>query len=85
MANKAVDEERSLVTIFDTPFKRNHFIMMPFRLQSLQEVFQKTMDMAFKVFAGWYSKRDDKLVWGSSKEEHDKNLKTSSRAFERLE
>lgn len=85
MANKAVEEQRYLVTIFDTPFKRNHFTMMPFRLQSPQEVFQKTMNMAFKGVAGWYSKRDDILVWVSSKEEHDKKLKTSSRAFDRLE
>ena len=48
---------------------------MPFGIQSAQEVFQKTIDMAFEGLYGCKSIIDDMLVSGSSKEDHDKNLR----------
>ena len=48
---------------------------MPFGIHSTQEVFQKTIDMAFEGINGCKSIIDDMLVWGSSKEEHDRNLR----------
>ena len=48
---------------------------MPFGIQSAQEVFQKTIDMAFESINGCNSIIDDMLVWGSSKEDHDQILR----------
>ena len=48
---------------------------MPFGIHSAQEMFQKTMDMAVEGINGCKSIIDDLLVWGSSKEEHDKNVR----------
>ena len=69
-----LDEESSLLTTFNTPFGR-YFTRMPFGIHSAQEVFQKTMDMALEGINGCKSIIDDMLVWGSSKEEHDQNLR----------
>ena len=68
-----LDEESSLLTTFNTPFGHYHFTRMPFGIHSAQEVFQKIMDMAFE--GGCKSIIVDTLVWGSSKEEHDQNLR----------
>ena len=70
-----LDEESSLLTTFNTPFGRYRFTRMPFGIHSAQEVFQKTMDMAFEGINGCKSIIDDMLVWGSSKEDHDHNLR----------
>jgi len=69
-----LDEESSFLTTFNTPFGRYRFTRMPFGIHSAQEVFQKTMDMAFEDIDGCKSIIDDMLVWGSSKEDHDNNL-----------
>ena len=70
-----LDEESSLLTTFNTLFGRYCFTRMPFSIHSAQEVFQKTMDMAFEGINGCKSIIDDMLVWGSSKEEHYHNLR----------
>jgi len=43
-----LDEESSLLTTFNTPFGRYRFTRMPFGKHSAQEVFQRTIDMAFE-------------------------------------
>ena len=43
-----LDEESSLLTTFNTPFGRYRFTRMPFGIHSAQEVFQRTIDMAFE-------------------------------------
>lgn len=48
---------------------------MQFGIHSAEEVFQKTMDMAFEGIDRLKSIIDDMLVWGSSKEKHDQNLR----------
>ena len=70
-----LDEESSLLTTFNTLFGRYRFTRMPFGIHSAQEVFQKAMDMAFEGINGCKSIIDDMLVWGSSKEVHDQNLR----------
>ena len=47
---KKVYEEISLLTTFNTPFGRHRFTRgrMPFGIHSAQEVFQRTIDMAFE-------------------------------------
>ena len=70
-----LDEESSLFTTCNTPFGRYRFTRRPFGIHSAQEVFKKTMDMAFEGINGCKSIIDDMLVWGSSKEEHGHNLR----------
>ena len=45
---RLLGEKSSLLTTFNTPFVRYHFARMPFGIHSAQEMFQKTMDMAFE-------------------------------------
>ena len=47
---------------------------MPFGIHSAQEVFKKTMHMTFEGIKGCKSIIDDMLVWGTYKENHDRNL-----------
>ena len=72
---KKLNEVSFLLTTFNGPFGRYRFTRMPFGIHLAQEVFQKTMDMAFEGINGYKSIIDDMLVWGSSKEEHDQNLR----------
>ena len=70
-----LDEESSLLTTFNTPFGRYRFTRIPFGIHSAQEVFRKTIDMAFEGFNGCKSIIDNMLVWESSKEDHEKSLR----------
>jgi len=70
-----LDEESSLLTTFNAPFGRYRFTRMPFGIHSAQEMLQETVDLAFEGINGCKSVIDDMLVWGSSKEEHDQNLR----------
>ena len=45
---KNVDEESSLLTTFNTPVGRHRFTRMPFGIHFAQEVFQRTIGMAFE-------------------------------------
>ena len=56
-----LEEESFLLTTFNTPFGRSRFTRMPFGTHSAQEVFQKTMDMAFDGINGCKSIIDDML------------------------
>ena len=58
-----LDHESSLLTTFNTPFGRFHFLHMLFGITSASEVFQHVME---ELFAGYpYAIIvDDLLVWG---------------------
>ena len=68
-----LDEESSLKTTFATPFGRFRFLRLPFGISTASEVFQRSME---QLFAGLPCAIivDDLLVWGSTVEDHDKNL-----------
>ena len=70
-----LDEESSHVTTFNKPFGHYHFTRMPLDIHSAQEVVQKTVDIAFEGINGCKSIIDNMLVLGSSKEDHNKNLR----------
>ena len=70
-----LDDESSMLATFKTPFRRYRFTRMPFGIHSAQEVFRKTMGIVFEGIEGCKSIIDDMLVWGTSKEDHDRNLK----------
>ena len=68
-----LDEESSYLTTFNTPLNRFRFTRLPFGLVS-QDIFQKQLDAAFKGLDGITGIADDTFVYGSSEEEHDRNL-----------
>ena len=69
-----LNNESSVLTTFNTPFGRYKFHRLPFGLHTSQDVFQKTVDEAYEGLSGVETIADDILVYGSSVEEHDRNL-----------
>ena len=69
-----LDKESSLKTTFCTPYGRFKFLRLPFGIKSASEVYQRAME---QLFAGFPCAIvvDDILVWGSTIEEHDTNLR----------
>jgi hypothetical protein len=79
-----LDEESSYLTTFNTPFGRFRFNRLPFGLVVSQDIFQKQLDTAFQGLNGVTGIADDTFVYGSSEEEHDRNLvKLMERAREK--
>ena len=79
-----LSEESSLLTTFNTPFGRYRFHRLPFGLVSSQDEFQRKMDEVFEGIPGVTVLVDDILITGSTREEHDENLKAAlQRATER--
>ena len=70
-----LDEESSLLTTFNTPFGRYHFNVVPFGFFFAQEVFHRTVSELFADVPSCEKDIKDILVWGTSLEEHDHNLK----------
>lgn len=68
-----LDERSSKLCTFATPFGRFRFLRMPFGLCSASEVFHNAM---YKIFCmdGVELFIDDLLIFGKTKEEHDKRL-----------
>ena len=69
-----LDKESSLLTTFATPFGRFRYNRLPFGIVVSQDVFQRKMDEVFSDLQGITGIADDTFVYGSSEEEHDKNL-----------
>ena len=63
-----------MLTTFNTPFGRYRFLRMPFGILSAQEVFHKRISQYFDQIDGCETNIDDILVWGKTKEEHDRRL-----------
>ena len=59
-----LDEESSLLTNFNSPFGRYHFLHLPFGLVCLQDIFQKKMDQFLKECPGCIGITDDITVHG---------------------
>ncbi|XP_044756800.1 uncharacterized protein K02A2.6-like [Coccinella septempunctata] len=72
--NIALDEYSSKLCTFNTPFGRYRFKRLPFGLKCSSEVFQRKIMQCFEGIEGVHIYVDDILVWGSSKDEHDKRL-----------
>lgn len=70
-----LEEESSKLTTFITPFGRYKFLRLPFGVSSSPEVFYETFVRIFDGIEGCRIFVDDILVWGKSKEEHDKRLR----------
>ena len=66
-----LDEESSLLTTFNSPFGRYHFLHLPFGLVCSQDIFQKKMDQFLKECPGCIRIADDITVHGCTEAEHD--------------
>ena len=69
-----LDEETSLLTTFNSPFGRYHFLHLPFSLVCSQDIFQKKMDQFLKECPGCIGIADDITVHGCTEAEHDAHL-----------
>lgn len=70
-----LDEESSKLCIFNTPFGRYRFIRLPFGVNAAPEIFHAEMIRHFSHIPNVVIYIDDFLIYGVSKEEHDKYLK----------
>lgn len=69
-----LDEASSKRTTFSTPYGRHRFLRLPFGINTAPEVFQRAME---EIFEGYPCAIivDDLLIWGTTEEEHDANLR----------
>ena len=59
-----LDSESELLTTFNTPFGRYCYQRAPFRINSIQEVYQKRISQLFDDLEGVETDIDYILVWG---------------------
>ena len=69
------DQESSLLTIFNSPFRRCCFLHLLFGLACSQDIFQKKMDQILGKCQGCIGITDDITVHGHTKAEHDAPLR----------
>lgn len=69
-----MDKTSSRRTTFSTPFGRYRFLRMPFGINTASEVFQQAIERSFEGYPCTIIV-DDILIWGSTIEEHDANLR----------
>ena len=72
-----LDQISSYLTTFNTPFGRYRYLRLPFGLKSSQDEFQRKMDECFENFDGVCVIVDDIIMYGTSREEHDKHLRNA--------
>ena len=66
-------QDSSLLTTFNSPFGRYHFLQLPFGLVCSQDIFQKKMDQILEECQGCIGIADD--ITGHTKAEHDACLR----------
>ena len=69
-----LEKQSSLRTTFSTPYGKYRFLLMPFGINTASEVFQQAMERLFEGYPCAIIV-DDILIWGSTEEEHDANLR----------
>ena len=69
-----LDKESSLLTTFNSPFSRYHFLHLPFGLVCSQDIFQKKMDQILEECQGCIRITNDIIVHGHTESEHDAHL-----------
>ena len=70
-----LDQDSSLLTTFNSPFGRYHFLQLPFGLVCSQDIFQKKMDQILKECQGCIRITDDITIPGCTEVEHDAHLR----------
>lgn len=69
-----LDDDSRRLTTFITPFKGYCFRRLPFGIMSAPEIFQKRMTELLRNVKGVCCFMDDVLVYGRTREEHDRRL-----------
>ena len=70
-----LDDHSSYLTTFNTVFGRYRYLRLPMGIRSSQDIFQRKIDETFENLDGVTSIIDDLLVFGSTRTEHDRNLR----------
>ena len=66
-----LDQDSSLLTTFNSPFGRYHFLQLLFGLVCSQDIFQKKMDQILEQCQGCIRITDDITIHGCTEAEHD--------------
>ena len=69
-----LEQESSLLTTFNSPFGRYHFLHLPFGLVYSQDIFQKKMDQILEECQGCIRIADTITIHGCTKAEHNAHL-----------
>ena len=69
-----LNQDSSLLTTFNSPFRRYCFLQLPFGLVCSQDIFQKKMDQILEEYQGCIGITDDITVHGCTNAEHDAHL-----------
>lgn len=64
-----------MLTTFNIVFGRYRFLRLPFGIISAQDEFQRRVDETYKGLEGVAAIVDDILVFGKTKQDHDRNLR----------
>ncbi|XP_049275262.1 uncharacterized protein K02A2.6-like [Rhipicephalus sanguineus] len=70
-----LSESSSKRCTMSTPYGRYRFLRMPFGIASAPEIFRAAMHRVLEGLSGVAVVMDDILVWGRTKDEHDRSLK----------
>ena len=73
-------EDSSFLTTFNTPFGRYRFRRLPLGVVNAQDEFKRKMDKIFEWCPGVTPLVDDVIITGSTREEHDSNLRTAQKS-----
>ena len=68
------NQNSSLLMTFNSPFRRYHFLQLPFGLVCSQDIFQKKMDQILEECPGCIGNVDDITIHGCTEAEHDAHL-----------
>ena len=69
------DEQSSKLLAFHTPFGRYKFKRLPFGVNCASEIFQAEVPEILEGLEGCANAQDDIVVWGDTKDNHDRRLK----------
>ena len=69
------DEQSSKLLAFHTPFGRYKFKRLPFGVNCASEIFQAEVTEILEGLEGCANAQDDIVVWGDTKDNHDRRLK----------
>ena len=69
-----LDQESRLLTTFNSPFGRYHFLGLPFGLVCSLDIFQKKMDQILEECQGCIGIADDITIHSCTKADHDAHL-----------
>ena len=70
-----LDQESSLLTTFNSPFRQYCLLCLPFGLVCSQDIFQKKMDQILEECPGCIGITDDITVHGCTEAEHNAHLR----------